>query len=58
MPGLRGEMATAFYLSWAAFLGLFVLLLTARVALGRAARRVHELRERALDAGLLEQEPA
>jgi heme exporter protein C len=54
VPGLQGDMRTAFYLSWLGFIVFFVLLLCARLSLIRAARRLHEARERGLDAGLLE----
>lgn len=54
VPGLEGDMKTAFLLSWLGFSIFFVLLLTARLSMIRAARRVHEARERALDAGLIE----
>jgi heme exporter protein C len=53
VPGLRGAMAGAFGLSMLAFTIFFVLHLVTRRATIRAARRVHEARERALDAGLI-----
>ncbi|MEZ4367293.1 MAG: cytochrome c biogenesis protein CcsA [Kofleriaceae bacterium] len=58
--GARGNVATlgpamrgTFWLAVATFLGWTSLLVTARVASARAERRAAELRERALDAGLL-----
>lgn len=54
VPGLSGDMRTAFWTSVLLFLVFTILLLRARIDVARAARRVHEARERALDAGLLE----
>jgi heme exporter protein C len=54
VPGLKGEMASAFGLSTLAFAIFFVLLLTTLLSLVRATRRLHETREQALDAGLVE----
>jgi heme exporter protein C len=54
VPGLRGQMLTAFLLSMLVFAVFFVLLLTSRVALARAERRLYMARERGLDAGLFE----
>jgi heme exporter protein C len=52
-PGLEGEMATAFLLSWLGLSIFFVLLLIVRRGVIRAERGVREARERALDAGLM-----
>ena len=49
-PGMRG----AFWISVAAFLCWFLALVIARVQSTRAEREVRELRERALDLGVLE----
>lgn len=54
VPGLEGEMRTAFWTSVLLFTIFTVLLLRLRIDSARAERRVHELRERALDAGLFE----
>lgn len=54
VPTLSGEMRQALWLSVLLFAGLFVLLLRARIATARAERRVHEVYERGLDAGVLE----
>jgi heme exporter protein C len=54
VPGLRGDMLRAFLVSGLGFAVFFVLLLAVRLSIIRAARRVHEARERALDAGLLD----
>jgi heme exporter protein C len=51
---LQGTMKTAFRLSTLTIMGLFALLLIARVAQLRASRQLHTLRERGLDAGILE----
>jgi heme exporter protein C len=54
VPGLSGDMRLAFWFCVLLFLALYVLLLDARVGLGRARRRLIEAREQALDAGILE----
>jgi heme exporter protein C len=54
VPGLDGTMRTAFWLSVLVFTGFFVLLLKVRIALGRGQRQLNEVREHALDSGLLD----
>lgn len=54
VPTLSGEMRLALWLSVLLFAMFYVLLLRARVATARAERRLHELHERGLDAGILE----
>ncbi|MCG8423102.1 MAG: cytochrome c biogenesis protein CcsA [Proteobacteria bacterium] len=54
VPGLQGSMRTTFWLSVLLFQIVFVLLLIARVGQSRIQRQVREVRERALDAGLLD----
>ncbi len=54
VPSLEGSMRLAFWLSVALFLAFFAVLLVGRVGQGRLLRRVHEAREKALDAGILE----
>jgi heme exporter protein C len=49
-PGMRGT----FYLSMLTFAIVFTILLLMRVETARADRQLRELRERALDAGLIE----
>lgn len=51
---LAGTMKSTFRLATLTIAGLFLLLLVARVVQLRASRQVRELRERALDAGILE----
>jgi heme exporter protein C len=54
VSSLASSMKTAFRLSALTIIGLFILLLLARVAQLRAERQLRELRERGLDAGILE----
>lgn len=54
VPSLQGDMRAAFWTCVLVFLVFTMLLLRLRIDLARAARRVHETRERALDAGLFE----
>jgi heme exporter protein C len=54
VPGLAGQQRVAFWLSVSLFAMFFGLLLATRVAYGRARRRLVEVRERALDAGIIE----
>lgn len=51
---LEGTMKSTYRLTLLTIMGLFVLLVVMRVVQHRAARQVRELRERALDAGILE----
>jgi len=51
---LVGTMKTTFRMSSLTMIGLFLLLLVARVAQARGERQLRELRERGLDAGILE----
>jgi heme exporter protein C len=53
VPGLEGAMLRTWAVSVLLFLVFYVLLLTARTGLARAERRLHEARERGLDAGVL-----
>ena len=54
VPGLEGSMRATFWASVLLFLAFYVVLLAARVGQAQARRRLHEARERALDAGILE----
>jgi heme exporter protein C len=54
VPGLEGDMARAFLLSWLVFAVFFILVLVVRHGLIRSERALSEARERALDAGLIE----
>ena len=54
VPGLSGSMRAALWLSVLLFAIFFFLLLHVRVQSGRAERRLSELSERGLDAGLFE----
>jgi heme exporter protein C len=54
VPGLRGSMRVALWLSVLLFAGFYVLLLIARTRVANGERRLAELREQALDAGLIE----
>jgi heme exporter protein C len=54
VPGLEGGMRAAMWSSVALFGVFYVLLLRLRTHAARAERRLAELRERALDAGLIE----
>ena len=54
VPGLQGGMRAAMWSSVALFAVFYVLLLRLRTQGARAERRLAELRERALDAGLIE----
>ncbi len=54
VPSLSGEMRIAMWSSVLLFAGLFALLLVVRTATARAERRLDELHERCLDAGILE----
>jgi heme exporter protein C len=54
VPGLEGGMRAAMWSSVALFALFYVLLLAVRTSAARAERRLSELRERALDAGLIE----
>jgi heme exporter protein C len=54
VPELEGGMRAAMWSSVALFAVLYVLLLRLRTQTARSERRLSELRERALDAGLIE----
>jgi heme exporter protein C len=54
VPDLQGGMRAAMWSSVALFTVFYVLLLRLRTIAARAERRLGELRERALDAGLIE----
>jgi heme exporter protein C len=54
VPGLKGGMRAAMWSSVALFTVFYILLLRLRTSAARAERRLGELRERALDAGLIE----
>ena len=54
VPSLTGSMRLALWFSVLLFIGVFVLLMSARVAVARGERELTEAREAALDAGLLE----
>ena len=54
VPGLRGSMAGSMWASVALFALFFVLAVGARSQLGQGERRLAELREKALDAGIIE----
>jgi heme exporter protein C len=54
VPTLQPLMRIAFWSSVLLFLLVFILIFRLRTNLGRSARRLGELRERALDAGLFE----
>jgi len=54
VPGLKGNMRLALWMSVLLFACVFALLLTARVAVARGTRQVALAREAALDAGLVE----
>jgi heme exporter protein C len=54
VPGLQGTMRVAFWVSVIVFVAFFVLLLQARLAVGRGERLLAEAREHALDSGLIE----
>jgi hypothetical protein len=54
VPGLEGSMRVTFWASVLLFLAFYAVLLAARVGQAQARRRLHEARERALDAGILE----
>ena len=54
VPGLQGGMRAAMWSSVALFAVFYVLLLRLRTHAARTERRLTELRERALDAGLIE----
>jgi len=54
VPGLQGSMRAAMWSSVALFAVLYVLFLLARMRVAQGERRLSELREQALDAGLIE----
>jgi heme exporter protein C len=54
VPGLQASMKTTFWLSMLLFLAFFIVLFAARVEQAFVRRQVRELRERGLDAGILE----
>ena len=54
VPGLDGTMRATFWMSVLLFLGVFVVMLLTYSSLGRAGRKIEEVREHALDSGLLE----
>ncbi len=54
VPSLTGEMRITFWLSVLTFLLFFVVLLATRLQQVRTERILHETREAALDAGLIE----
>jgi len=54
VPSLQREMRVTFWLAMLLFLVFFLILLGVRVMIGRDARRLHRVREQALDAGILE----
>jgi heme exporter protein C len=54
VPQLESSMRATFWASVGLFLAFYVILLVARVGQTRARRQLREVRERGLDAGLLE----
>lgn len=54
VPGLEGTMRATMWLGAALFAVLYVLFLIARTRVAQGERRLSELREQALDAGLIE----
>lgn len=54
VPSLESSMRSTFWTSVVLFLAFYVILLVARVGQTRARRQLREVRERGLDAGLLE----
>jgi heme exporter protein C len=54
VPELEGKMRIAFWVGVATFIAFFVLLIKVRNSLGRAERLLHDVREQAFDAGLLD----
>jgi heme exporter protein C len=54
VPELEGAMRTTMWLSVLLFLGWFLTMLAVRRGTARAERRLAELRDQALDAGLIE----
>jgi heme exporter protein C len=54
VPGLRGSMRAAMWSCVALFGVLYVLMLIPRIQMARAERRLTELREQALDAGIIQ----
>jgi heme exporter protein C len=54
VPALQSSMRATFWASVALFLAFYVVLLVARVGQTRARRGLREVRERGLDAGILE----
>ncbi|WP_428263765.1 cytochrome c biogenesis protein [Haliangium sp.] len=54
VPTLEGSMRSTFWLSVLLFLGFFTILLVARIGQIRFRRRLREIREQGLDAGLFE----
>ena len=54
VPGLRGMMRVTFWSSMLLFLVFFILLMRARLAVGRARRALDEVREQAVDGGVLD----
>jgi heme exporter protein C len=52
VPGLQGDQRTAFWLSVGVFFLFFFLLIRHRIELARNERRLREIREEALDAGI------
>lgn len=54
VPGLEGMQRATFWISTLVFVAFFVLLMKVRIAVGRGERQLHEVREQAFDAGVLE----
>jgi heme exporter protein C len=54
VPGLEGSMRAAMWASTALFAVFYVLMVIARTRVAQGERRLAELREQALDAGLIE----
>lgn len=54
VPGLEGAMRGAMWSSVALFATFYVLMLIARNSVAKGERRIAELREQALDAGIIE----
>ena len=54
VPGLEGGMKTAFLLSLLLFVCFFTILLWVRISVAKGDRRLNEVREAGLDAGLFE----
>ncbi len=52
VPNLQGDQKMAFWMSFLLFLLFFILLLRTHIGVVRGRRRMHEVRDMALDAGL------